>query len=342
MLRVANLCAELTSRCNVLITFWHNASKALHQRNTEPTREKAMFSELLNKINIQIPRCKENFKLFLSILAARHCLILNDLIVMVVKTCVIACPGITPDQCQNLALLEPSASLACHIIQYLFTSAPKPLVYRRSSYDQRMITASFRCLCFNKFLLVLKCLFLLSEPKKDAAVASSSNKPSSKNSNNSSRVSERVSQSLANNSSGANTSGEEANSEQQVELDQFASNVLFEICEHDWIKERCFNEGDNLLKQNQLLEPALGRRAQNLLQIIFYPQSQHLRKQNEQSSTKDFIKNMLQNLDLWTLRESLLEFKLMLELEKQKERYHEYFVECLAKTTVEFLIDPDR
>ena len=70
--------------------------------------------------------------------------------------------------------------------------------------------------------------------------------------------------------------------------------------------------------------------------------SHHSRKQNEQSSTKDFIKSMLQNLDLWTLRESLLEFKLMFELEKQKERYHEYFVECLAKTTVEFLIDPDR
>jgi hypothetical protein len=70
--------------------------------------------------------------------------------------------------------------------------------------------------------------------------------------------------------------------------------------------------------------------------------SHHSRKQNEQSSTKDFIKSMLQNLDLWTLRESLLEFKLMYELEKQKEKYHEYFVECLAKTTVEFLIDPDR
>ena len=83
--------------------------------------------------------------------------------------------------------------------------------------------------------------------------------------------------------------------------------------------------------------------AQNLLQIIFYPHmSHHSRKQNEQSSTKDFIKSMLQNLDLWTLRESLLEFKLMYELEKQKEKYHEYFVECLAKTTVEFLIDPDR
>ncbi len=106
------------------------------------------------------------------------------------------------------------------------------------------------------------------------------------------------------------------------ELDQFASHVLFEVREHDWIKERCLNEGDNLLKANQLLEPTLGRRAQNLLHIIFYPPTHHLRKQNEPSA-KDFIKNILENLDLWSLRESLLEFKLMFELEKQKDnRYH--------------------
>ena len=127
------------------------------------------------------------------------------------------------------------------------------------------------------------------------------------------------------------------------ELDQFAANVLQEICEHDWIRERCFNEGDNLLKQNQLLEPALGRRAQNLLHIICYPQTHHLRKlQNEQCATKDFIKYILQTLDIWTLRESLLEFKLMIELQKTKDSHCEYFIECLAKTTVDFLIDPEK
>ncbi|CAF0769772.1 unnamed protein product, partial [Brachionus calyciflorus] len=318
MLRVSNLCVELTSRCNVLITFWQNATKALHHRNTEPTKEKAMFNELLNKINIQNPKCKENFKLFLSILASRHCLILNDLIIMVVKTCVMACPGITSDQSHNASILEPSASLACHIIHYIFTSSPKPLKYRRSSTDQRMITASCRSIMFNTFLLVLKCLFLLSEPKKD------------------------TSNNRRNQSSSSTRLARDDKNDEQIELDQFASTVLQEICEHDWIKERCFHEGDNLLKTNQLLEPALGRRAQNLLHIICYPQSHELRKQNEQSSTKDFIRNILQNLDIWTLRESLLEFKLMIELEKQKERYYEYAVECLAKTTVDFLIDPEK
>lgn len=106
-------------------------------------------------------------------------------------------------------------------------------------------------------------------------------------------------------------------------MDQFAANVLQEICEHDWIKERCFHEGDNLLKANQLLEPALGRRAQNLLHTICYSQSHEFRRQSE-LATKDLIRNILQKLEIWTLRESLLEFKLLVELEKQqnKDRYH--------------------
>lgn len=234
------------------------------------------------------------------------------------------------DQSHNFSILEPSAWLACHILQYLFTSSPKPLVYRHTTFDRRMLTASFRSICFNSFLLVLKGLFLLSNPKD-----SSTNNQRSKN------TKTTIDRNQANtNASSSNSSLDDQ--VEQVELDQYASNVLQEICSHDWIKERCFNEGDNLLKTNQLLEPALGRRAQSLLHIICYPRNHHLRKQNEQSSTKDFIKNILQNLDIWTLRESLLEFKLMIELQKQKDNHYEYFVECLAKTTVDFLIDPDK
>jgi len=258
------------------------------------------------------------------------------------------------DQSHNFSILEPSAWLACHILQYLFTSAPKALVYRHTTLDRRMLTASFRSICFNSFLLVLKGLFLLSNPVKDTQSSSSSsssgnqrgsnNKKSNNNNNNNNNNERNHSNNSNNNSVNVNPTNNSNldEHEREVELDQYASNVLQEICEHDWIKERCFNEGDNLLKTNQLLEPALGRRAQNLLHIICYPRSHHLRKQNEQSSTKDFIKNILQNLDIWTLRESLLEFKLMIELQKQKDSHYEYFVECLAKTTVDFLIDPDK
>jgi hypothetical protein len=101
------------------------------------------------------------------------------------------------------------------------------------------------------------------------------------------------------------------------------------------------------LRANQLLEPALGRKPQNLLHIICYPPTHELRRQqNEQSSTKDFIIKLLQKLDIWTLRETLIEFKLLVELEKstnQKDhRLTEYTVECLAKTTIDYLIDADK
>jgi hypothetical protein len=161
MLRVANLCAELTSRHVVLVTYLQYAIKALH-RNTEANKDK-LFVELPSKINLSNARCKENFKLFLGMLAARHCVILNEFIITVVKTCVMACPNISNDISQNSATLEPVASLACHVLQYLFTSAPRPLVYRRTTPEQRLLTASLRNICFSTFLIVLKCLFLLSK-----------------------------------------------------------------------------------------------------------------------------------------------------------------------------------
>jgi hypothetical protein len=51
MLRVANLCAELTSRNIVFVTFWQYAVKALH-RNTEANKDK-LFIELSNRINVR-------------------------------------------------------------------------------------------------------------------------------------------------------------------------------------------------------------------------------------------------------------------------------------------------
>lgn len=237
------------------------------------------------------------------------------------------------DQSHNFSILEPSAWLACHILQYLYTSSPRSLIYRATTFDQRMLTASFlMTLPFNSFLLVLKGLFLLSDQKKDASAnqTQSSSKKSSKGDKNNKE------KDPPSNHSAENDTGNE------LGLDQFASNVLQEICEHDWIKERCFKAGDILLNPTQLLEPTLGRRAQTLLHIICYPRTHHLRRQNEQASTKDFIKNILQNLDIWTLRESLLEFKVRIELQKQKDSYYEYFIECLAKTTVDFLIDPEK
>ena len=106
------------------------------------------------------------------------------------------------------------------------------------------------------------------------------------------------------------------------DINQFAGLVLQEICSQDWIKERCLKEGENLLKPVHLLESAL-QKPQTLLRIICYPENHHLRNINDQiTSTKDVIRNVLQNLDIWTLRESLLELKLMIETHKSKDCHY--------------------
>lgn len=93
MLRVANLCAELTSRNQVLMPFWNQAAKSLHHRAADSPRDRVSFNDYFTKIPIQTQKCKENFKTFLAILASRHCIVLNELIIMVVRVCVMACPG---------------------------------------------------------------------------------------------------------------------------------------------------------------------------------------------------------------------------------------------------------
>lgn len=121
MLRVANLCAELTSRNHVFLPLWHQAAKSLHHRNMDSSRDRISFNDYFTKIpvahfclvlifkitifyflsisiyiffyQIQTQKCRENFKTFLSILASRHCIVLNELIILVVRICVMACPG---------------------------------------------------------------------------------------------------------------------------------------------------------------------------------------------------------------------------------------------------------
>ncbi len=101
-----------------------------------------------------------------------------------------------------------------------------------------------------------------------------------------------------------------------------AANVLQDICSHNWIKERCLKQSKNILDPIYLLESAL-LKPQTLLRIICYPENHHLRNINEQvTSTKDVIRHILQCLDIWTLRESLLELRLMIEIQESKDCHY--------------------
>lgn len=225
-----------------------------------------------------------------------------------------ASPKMSSDYAQNSQISDPSANFSCRIIQYMFTSTPKPLHYRPSSYVQRLLASNARLLSFNTFLLVLKGLFLLST--FNVGTGNAARPETIKKESSSSKM--KQTKSSNDNLMRVNSVNEE--SAQMFDLCQLASVVLQEICAQDWIKERCLKEGDNLLMPNHLCEAALGKGPQKLWRIICYPENHQLRNINDQvMSTKDVIRNILQNLDIWSLRESLLEFKLMIEMQKSKD-----------------------
>lgn len=54
MLRVANLCAELTSRNHVFLPLWHQAAKSLHHRNMDSSRDRISFNDYFTKIPVTL------------------------------------------------------------------------------------------------------------------------------------------------------------------------------------------------------------------------------------------------------------------------------------------------
>lgn len=322
LIRLANLSCELTSRCLILVPLWNIALKMLvhddchgsqNQSSSESSRDKSagMFHELKNRIDLSDVKIRESFKLFLCTLASRHSLFLTDFYLSIIKVYV----AISVQQPDSMS--DPAALLGIDIVQYLFTSSFKPLTYKRILPDNRVALCSLRFhIQFNTFLIILKGLYLIGEPKN----TSSSSNGGGVGSNSSSNSRMNRNNSSARNSIGASSSTTNTTSRDEVmEIDQIGWRVLQEICDHDWVKERCHHEGDNLLKPNLLLEPALGRKAQNLLHVIYYPPTHYMRtKQNELSAAKDFVLFILQNLNIWNMRESLLELKLLTELEKSQ------------------------
>lgn len=319
VLRIAYLCSEVTNKFYLLIQLWTNAFKAVCQRPDPNQREKLMYFDLAAKINMSDIRVQENLKLFCSHLVALNCVNLNDLTIVIVKSCVMAANKSSNEtsssNSSSFNTNDSTALFSCQMIQHLYTTSPKPLIYRPSTYVHRLLVSNSRLMNFNNtFLLVLKGLFVLS-------TFHSGSKSDSKKKT---KANDHVLR--------ANFANDEP-----LDLNQFASIVLQEICSQNWIKERCLKAGDDLLKQNHLCEAALGKGPQKLWRIICYPEYHQLRNINDQCmSTKEIIRNILLNLDMWTLRESLMEFKLMIEMQI------EYFVDCLAKTTVDLLIYPEK
>uniref|UniRef100_A0A8C6XN37 Mediator complex subunit 12 n=1 Tax=Naja naja TaxID=35670 RepID=A0A8C6XN37_NAJNA len=104
------------------------------------------------------------------------------------------------------------------------------------------------------------------------------------------------------------------------------------LCPQEWVGERCLK---SLCEDsNDLQDPVLSStQAQRLMQLICYP---HRLLDNEEGENpqRQRIKRILQNLDQWTMRQSLLELQLMIKQTASNQEMNS-LLENIAKATIE-------
>uniref|UniRef100_A0A803TH68 Mediator complex subunit 12 n=1 Tax=Anolis carolinensis TaxID=28377 RepID=A0A803TH68_ANOCA len=304
---IAILCAELTGYCKLLSAEWLGVLKALCCSSNNGT---CGFNDLLCNVDVSDLSFHDSLATFVAILIARQCLLLEDLI-----RCA-AIPSLLNAACSEQDS-EPGARLTCRILLHLFKTPQlnpcKPLVGIRSSCDRHLLAASQNRIVDGAVFAVLKAVFVLGSYSGkarelhyvEAGEATDDKKPA-----------------------GRMVSIETAS------LEVYAKYVLRSICQQEWVGERCLK---SLCEDsNDLQDPVLSStQAQRLMQLICYP---HRLLDNEEGENpqRQRIKRILQNLDQWTMRQSLLELQLMIkQTANNVSQEMNSLLENIAKATIE-------
>ena len=105
-----------------------------------------------------------------------------------------------------------------------------------------------------------------------------------------------------------------------LSLGELAHMALMQICNQDWVRDRCLAVTEDLCKQGLLLDNYLpAQQAQHLLRLICHTAdttSKQHHAADHQHPTR-VITRMIRDLDEWSLRASMIDIKLMYLLEKK-------------------------
>uniref|UniRef100_A0A670KGV6 Mediator complex subunit 12 n=1 Tax=Podarcis muralis TaxID=64176 RepID=A0A670KGV6_PODMU len=319
---IAILCAELTGYCKSLSAEWLGVLKALCCSSNNGT---CGFNDLLCNVDVSDLSFHDSLATFVAILIARQCLLLEDLI-----RCA-AIPSLLNAACSEQDS-EPGARLTCRILLHLFKTPQafpfpchlatgKPSVGIRSSCDRHLLAASQNRIVDGAVFAVLKAVFVLGMCLGNV-VSTSSRECLPLQCKRKGPVWEPW------------LTLQQSSKASQAEWGTVTPYALFHL--QEWVGERCLK---SLCEDsNDLQDPVLSStQAQRLMQLICYP---HRLLDNEEGENpqRQRIKRILQNLDQWTMRQSLLELQLMI---KQTLRFTSLqqemnsLLENIAKATIE-------
>ncbi|CAF0940583.1 unnamed protein product [Rotaria sordida] len=328
---IAHLATELTCQVSSLGSIWLQAIKTLStctpsNRSTNTPNHPNVFDEL-RRIDPNDLCIHDNLSVFISILIARHALSINDYIIVSVQSIIASTPKERLDPLasrSNPSLSrvrgsggeeanEPGTRFTCDVIEHLFCANHIPWSMMIASRERRLLASNYRLVAFGAFLCVLKSLLIISQSCfKDCKIYYDLCREITQRHKDNDRHENALNMDVNNQAEKEFRPYREPIPEELVDL---SMRVLKICCDQDWIQERCLKESDTLCNQTNLCDKLLDDgQAQQLLRFICYKSTSELTKVSFDKGPKPIISSLLQNLNQWTLRATILELKLMIKI----------------------------
>ena len=268
----------------------------------------------------------DNLSVFISIMIARHALSINDYIIVSVQSIIGSTPKerLDPSGSRPPPLSrsrgssgeeanEPGTRFTCDVIEHLLCANHIPWTMMIASRERRLLASNYRMVAFGAFLCVLKSLLIISQSCfKDCKVYYDFCCDSTQRRKDKDRYENALNMDVNSQAEREFLPSREPMPEELVDL---SMRVLKLCCDQDWIQERCLKESDTLCNQTNLCDKLLDDgQAQQLLRFICYKSTSDLTRVSFDKGPKPIISSLLQNLNQWTLRATILELKLMIKI----------------------------
>ncbi|XP_052783955.1 mediator of RNA polymerase II transcription subunit 12-like protein isoform X1 [Mya arenaria] len=329
---ISVLCAELTAKCNALSAEWLGVLCAL----CCSANQSCGYIDVLTQIDVSDLSFHDNLAVFTSILIARHCFSMQDLLFYV------ALPALVNPAFGEIADAEPGARLTCHLLLRLFkvhngvlwsyTGGQRRGTHIRASCDRHLLAARHNNIDVAAVLALLKSLLVLSDSCRDEVKSKSSGRRDSKGNDDYinkllSNIDDDIDMDMMLGSGGMENAG----------LSEFSKHSLRELCSQDWVREKFLRDPEGLFNPEMLLDNKLSpEQTQQLVRMICYPQTvvRKLEEEEEDLDEMDVIRRILEGLDLWMLRVSLLELNLMFKQAKSNAETNN-ILDCISQGTIQ-------
>ena len=336
---IAILCCEFTAQCNALSSEWLDALAALCYSGSQRT-----YHALLTKVSAADYSIYNRLGIFVSILVARHCLQLQSFGLSVAIGSLLKAWEEVKEGNGVVKETEMGARLSCHLLLKLFKTVepdfqehsmfysvgspspmPRPSVHSsgiKYSCDRQLLSSAHRNITVGAIIAILKAILVLGDATDFDNIDE--------------HTRDEEEDLYINAPSPSELSMETAS------LSDFAKYTLRHICRQEWVRDRCLQVPDDLLRKGILLDQMLSsKQAQKLLRLICAPSylSKNFKKLMPSSTnasrssnsnaydhdlgvdsdmTKSIdeeqrhsISRILTSMDEWNLRVSALEIKLM-------------------------------